>query len=261
MSYRFYPPRTTNFFSPGVPYLAGVRGLGDYASDMVAFESAWARYLTLVAAFEKAHAEYKAKCAAIDADYAGRARSYQEQLSRYQSQYATIKQANTEKALAIAKSYGLSLPQSFFDGGACISPAQRDAYSRNCQTVKGLMGLRGLGAADPDCGYKLLPLCNYPVAPVKPVKTAYPKAPVPPVAPSRPTPPVVTTTNNGGGTPGGGNPNSGGGPTTSIPLTPITTTSDDDGKKSGTMMNGLIIVAVLGGGYLVYRTLKKPKAA
>ena len=34
----------------------------------------------------------------------------------------------------------------------------------------------------------------------------------------------------------------------------------EEPKQANVLMNGLILVAVLGGGYLVYRTLKKPKA-
>lgn len=263
MSYRYLPARTDNFFPPQVPYLSG---LGDYASDLATFERDWARYLTLVAAFEKDLASYNATVSSIDTYYANAARSYNEQFARYQSQYAAIKSANTEKARTLAKNYGFTLPQSFFDNGACISPAQRDAYARNCTTVKGLGRFGGLGSADPDCGMKQLPVCNYPVAPVKPVKGAYPKRPTPPVAPTRPTPPATTTpgsgSGSGSGSGGGNNGNSGGGNpvVTTTPLTPVTTT-DDDTKKSGMVRNGILLVVVAGGAYLIYRTVKKPKAA
>jgi len=67
--------------------------------------------------------------------------------------------------------------------------------------------------------------------------------------------PQPTPTPSGGGGGGGGAMTP-----TPTPETPVTAPGPDT-KQASVLMNGLIIVAVLTGGYLVYRTLKKPKAA
>lgn len=246
MSYRFYSPRQNNFYPSGFPYFAGVSGLGDYASELAAYQNAQAAYLVRLQA-------YKEKCAAIDKDYGERRRSYNIQMASYNSQVAAIRESNVAKARAVDKAFGLSLPQSFYNGDACITAAQRDAYARSCQSNT----VKGLGAVDSSCGMRQLPVCSFPVPPVAPVKPPYPAAPVEPKAPAAPVTPPSGGSGNGGGTSAP--------PSTSTPVTVPTSTppavTSDDSKGAGMVRNGIIVAVVLGGGYLVYRTIKKPKAA
>lgn len=280
MSYVFFPPRTENYFPPGIPYLAGVGSLGDYAADLAAYKTAYDKWRLAKTSYTRSLSIYEAQVKAIDDAYASALAAYNQALSKYNQDYAAFlvaannwnaafsayRKANTEKSMTIAKAHGMTLSAAYYNSGACVTQAQHDAYARNCSTVKGL-GMRGLGSSDPDCGGAKLPVCQFgpfPTAPSKPtppVRGAYPKAPVDPgPAPIEPkAPPAVTTT-----------PSSGGG---SSPVTPpstpaITPVTDDssvpvtaDSKQANVLMNGLVIVAVLGGGYLVYRTLRKPKAA
>jgi len=291
MAYTFLPVRTVNYFSPSPPYLAGMGlwGLGDYAADMAAYNKAYSAWktnhllwenekhyyekkltaynstvTTLTSAYRSAVDAYTRDKAAWDKEYT----AYQNAISSYNTQYAIIKRSNTDKSLIIARSYGLTLPQSYWDRGACLTQAEHDNYARLCQTVKGLMGT-GLGSADPNCGYKLLPVCAFPakptlraqpqpparpVLPASPTLRAEPRPPVAPIAPPRPIT-TVTTTSSGGG---GGSPAST--PTLDTNSSTVPEETPQDDQRRGMIMNGLIIVAVLGGGYLVYRTLKKPKA-
>ncbi len=294
MAYTFLPVRT-NYFPPSPPYLAGLSGLGlwgvglgDYAAEKAAYDKAYsqwktnhllwenerhyyevnlARYNTAVAAataaYSKALTAYKFSKAAWDAEYA----EYLKKIDIYNAQYAGIKRDNTTKSLSIARSSGITLPQSYWDRGACLTQAEHDNYVRTCSTVKGLMGT-GLGSADPNCAYKLLPVCAFPAKPTiraqpqPPTGVVLPTMPKPLRAePKPPTPPATqpvttTTTSSGGGGGGGGSPVTTLDP--NVPTVPEETPQDD--SRRGMIMNGLILVAVLGGGYLVYRTLKKPKA-
>lgn len=304
MAYVFFPPRVDNFFPAGPPYLSGMGlhglalaglghvGLGDYAADLAAYQKALYAYrldklkwnrekLIYESAKSSAVAQGSAQAASYGIAMDGYTRdkaawdkeytAYLAAMDTYNTQYAGIKQANTARALTISKSYGLSLPQSFFDGGACLSQSQHDAYARTCVTVKGLLGT-GLGSQDPDCGYKALPVCNYPTRPTvrakpsPPAAPTYPKTPTlraEPVAPTAPTAPAVVPRTTPTLTPVVRNP-----PTpTSTPVivtTPEPTSVPDAVEpvhQANMVRNGLLLVAVLGGGYLVYRTLKKPKAA
>jgi len=285
MSYTFLPPRTS-FFPSGPPYLAG---LGDWSSDNAAYQAYLAdldKWNKEKAAYDYATVRWAEVTSAMDKDYARalsfyaynksqydqRYAAYLKSLDTYNTQYAGIKRSNTEQSIARTKGYGITLPQGYFDAGACITQAQQTAYARGCQTVKGL-GRLGLGSSDSDCAMSKLPICAYPPkptftlkAPVPPPPLVYPAKPTlraPPTLVANPgSPPVTTTTPT---TPGGGRIY------TQLPKQiPNTTSAPDPGpgpdlvpeepKQAGMLMNGLILVAVLGGGYLVYRTLKKPKA-
>lgn len=295
MSYVFFPPRTDNYFPPGPPYLAGFGGLGDYAADLAAYKTAYDKWRLAKASYTRNLTIYQAKVKSIDDTYAAALAAYNKALAQYEQDYAAFvvatnnfnaafaqyRKANEAKSMAIAKAHGMTLSAAYYNSGACVSQAQHDAYARNCSTVKGLGYLRGLGSSDPDCGGAKLPVCQFgkpPVAPTKPtppVRAAYPSAPIdpgpapiepkaPPAAPPAPPPVAVVTPPSSGG---------GGSPTTVPVVTPVTTptvtpVTDDsvvpvtsDSKQANVLMNGLVIVAVLGGGYLVWRTLKKPKAA
>lgn len=278
MSYRFFPSRQQNFFPPQVPYLSGFHGLGDYASDLASYnvaqkvyEADHAKWLAEKSAYDVAYANWQAAvksvnamnrlnasrdqavAAAYDRNYA----AYQAAASAWAQAFSEMRKANIERAKTISNTYGLSLPSSFYDNGACLSQAQHDAHAAQCTTVK------GLGSLDPDCGWKALPVCNMPPRPTPPTKpAAHAAKPLPPEPTLRPEPkpptPPVNTGGSGGGGNGGGMTTPGGGSPATDPG-PITTT--DDAKKAGLFSNGLILLAIAGGGYLVYRTLRKPKAA
>jgi len=286
MSYEFFPPRTQNYFPPGMPYLAGMRGLGDYNADLkqyrldvLAYNRKLKIYNTAKASFDSDMAAYNSAVSSIAASYATAQGEYQRDLAAWNKEFdtytaalaswkATCKQIvndNAARASGIAHSYGLTLPQSFAAAGYCLSQAQKDAYAKNCVTVKGLGYLRGLGSSDPDCGWKAMPLCSFPApptirskpsAPAAPSYPTKPTLPAQPVAPVAPTPPASTPITSGGGnmTPAPGTPSP-----ASVPSPEPAT--DPDAKNAGMMRNGLILVALGVGGYLVYRTLKKPKAA
>lgn len=272
--YVYYPPRTTNFFPPQVPYFGAA--LGDYAADLATYQKAqkayqldmlqWRRDKTV---FDAASAAYAKKVANITAGYGADVSEYGRNKNQWDKDYAVYvlaldawnaafsnsKRSNTERALTIAKSYGLNLPQSFYDNGACLTQSAHDAYARQCTTVKGLG--RGLGSLDSDCGMKALPVCQFGakptlrLPPTPPSKPSYPSKPTlraMPIAPMAPTPPA-------GGSGGGSS-------TPNVPVSVSTPESalPEDTKQSGMLMNGLVIVAVAAGGYLIYRTLRKPKA-
>ena len=286
MSYVFLPPRTDNFFPPGPPYLAGLRGLrglGDYAGDLAAYQADLAKWKTESIGYQRALRVRDTQIKTIDANYNAALASYVADKAAWDKEYAAYlvaakswnanfeakKAANTARAQTIAQAHGLNLSTGFYTSGACVTQAEHDAAARNCTTVKGL-GYAGLGGSDIDCGVKKLPICDFgpfpsvrsqPKAPSKPT---YPAAVPPlrpaPVAPVEPPPPtrVVKTLT----------------PTPSAPQTPssvpvVSLPSDpgpnealtpEDSKQASMFRNGLILVAIATGGYLVYRTLKKPKA-
>ncbi len=274
MSYVLFPARETNFFPPGPPYLAGLRGfgsLGDYAADLAAYNTAMTKWRLAKLNYDKAIKFNAAKIKVIDAAYDAALASYNADKAQWDHEYgayvtaatsweadfARYKAANATRAKTVESSYGLTLPQSFYDNGACVTQAQHDNYARLCVTVKGL-GMTGLGSSDPACGGKALPVCQfgpYPTLrakPKAPTRAAYPANPVSPgPAPVAPTPPPATSTTPIPVTP----PTTAPGPDQT--LTPVTA---EDSKHANVLMNGLVLVAVLGGGYLVWRTLKKPKA-
>ncbi len=280
MSYTFFPPRT-DFFPSGMPYLAGLRGvgLGDYAADLAAYNTAIAKWRLAKLAYDRAVKSYAVKVKAIDDAYAAALASYNADKAKWDTEYANYlaaaaawntafakyKQDNTTRSMQIASTYGLNLTQAYYSAGACLSQADHDAYARQCTTVKGL-GYAGLGSSDPNCGMKALPVCQFGpfpsirTKPVAPTRASYPSAPVSPgPQPVAPTPTATTTPSSGGG---GGyvstkKPSLPTGP--SSPTAPEATPSIP--KQAGMLANGLILVALGVGGYLVYRTLKKPKAA
>lgn len=284
MAYTFLPPRTVNYAPPGMPYLSGFGALGDYASDYAAWQSAHAAWKIKQQNFPAALAAYNASVKTIKADYEKRLAAYNVSYSNWQAEvgaynanlsswaqaYQKAYIANKIASDAVNTKYGLKLPSSYYQAGACITAAQQASYRRNCTTVRGLgtLGL-SLSGSEMDCHMAKLPICNLPAKPTppraqptKPAPPSYPLAPVLPPEPQPPqkppvltTPPVVTVippSSGGGG--GGGNP-----VVTTTPNTPIVEEPQDDPQR-GMIMNGLILVAVGVGGYLVYRTLKKPKA-
>jgi len=273
MSYVFFPPRTQNFFPGGPPYLSG---LGDYASDMRAYKdwqidhkkwsiekakydaalTAWKKkFYDMAVAYAKAITVYKKNKKAWDSEAA----AYAIAINGWSRVFAEKKQANAVKSNEIAVTFGLKFTQSYYDNGACVSQADHDYFVKNCTVVKGLGAVTSYGDA---CGMRRLPICDFadkpwlraqptppaaPVYPTKPTLRAEPEEPAKPVAVI--TTPVVTTPSS---TPSV--------PSPSLPETPVPEETIEQPKQSNVLMGGLIVAAVLGGGYLVYRTLKKPKA-
>lgn len=284
MSYVYYPPRTTNFFPSGPPYLSGLLGLGDYEADLAAYQIAYAKYKTDLArwygektTYTAARTAWDSKIKKISLDYTKKliayakdkkawdseAQTYAVALNAWGRGFSEAKAANTEKAKQIATTFKLSLPQSFFDFGACISADDKAYWQKNCTVVKGL-GIVSYGDA---CGMMRLPVCAFgdkptlrqqPTPPADPV---YPKKPTlraQPIAPTAPTAPVpVVTTPVLIPTPSSPSVPS---PSLPTPTPEETTIPEEEPKRANVLMGGLIVVAVLGGGYLVWRTLKKPKA-
>lgn len=284
MSYVLFPARETNFYPPGPPYLAGLhgygmRGLGDYAADLAAYTADYNKWRLENLAARNAQALYEAKVKALDKAYADALVAYNQDKAAWDKEYAAYlvaakswnadfaryQAANTEKSKAVAASYGLNLSPGYYQAGACVTQAQRDAAARACTTVKGIGYLRGLGSQDADCGTKLLPVCQFGPFPTVRAKPAPPAPPAYPAKPStkvRPMPvkPIepatITTTSTKPvkvytrDTPTV--------PVSDEPLTP--TVVADEPKQANVLMGGLIVAAVAVGGYLVYRTLKKPKA-
>jgi len=282
--YVYFPPRTSNYAPRGMPYLAGLGLITGGSVTKLTYQADHDKWLLEQAAYIKALAAWKAKVLSLKTKYNAAVATYNKQLTAwnadyqqylsdmdtYNTQYAGIKRDNTARSQAIAKSYGITLPQSYFDKGACLTQAQHDSYARDCTTVKGIMGL---GSLDPDCGYAKLPICAYPTQPsIRPAPTA-PAAPAYPAAPTlraEPQPPTTKTSPGYTKVPPPATvvpptiaPSSGGGGAAApTPATPdaIVPAEPEQPKQAGMLMNGLIIVAVLGGSYLVYRTLRKPKA-
>jgi hypothetical protein len=285
-NYAYLPPRLS-YFPPDPPYLGGLRGLGSYATDVAAYErdhAAWlqekANYERAMAAFvasigaqtqayQQALATYNAAKSAWDRDAA----AYNGALLSYNAQVSAQRAANIQKANEIAKAHGITLQQWVYDQGGCLTPAQQANYRAHCQSVRGL-GAGELFTASTNCAYAKLPICNFPTRPtlrsppsppVKPSGTTTPPSlrpePKPPVAP-----PTMTTVPRPGATPipvsttppkwptAAPDPGS-----STTPLTP--TEEAEDLKNKNLVMSGLLIVALVGGSYLIYRTVKKPKAA
>jgi len=295
MSYVFWPARTENYFPPGPPYLAplrGLRGLGDYDADLKAYKTAQLAYSRDMVTWNALKKKYDADVAAyattvssIDASAASEQAAYQRDLASWNKEYAMyllalntwnadvtkIKQQNAIRAATRAQAYGITIPQWFVDQGFCLSQAQIDAYAKQCVTVKGLGHagyLRGLGSNDPDCGWKGMPLCSFPARPAVRAKPIAPRAPSYPAKPTlraqpvspgpAPTPPAATTPVTSGGGGGSSLPSPGVPSPSSVPIPDSAT---DPNANSGMVRNGLLLVALGVGGYLVYRTLRKPKAA
>lgn len=285
--YAYFPPRLSNYAPAGMPYLAGL-GLVASSVNKLTYQQdhdnwlveqaayvkamlAWkAKVLALKTKYNAAVATYKKKLAAWNADY----QTYLSDMDTYNTQYAGIKRDNTTLSLAIAKAYNLPLSRAYYDGGACITQEEHDFHARGCSAG----GVRGLGAttSNAECGYAKLPICNFPTQPsIRPQPTA-PAAPTYPAQPTLRAEPQPPTTKAPPGyakvpppavvaPPAATPPSSGGGgaPAPSPDVTPDAVAPEQapPPKQAGMLVNGLLVVAVLAGGYLVYRTVRKPKAA
>ncbi len=282
MAYAYFPARQTNFFPPGPPYLAGLRGLrgmrglGDYAADLAAYNAAMIQWRLDSLRYRQALAIYNAKVKNIDTAYDAALAAYNADKAKWdkeytvylvatkswQAAYDSYKAANTVASMKVAAAFGLNLNMAYYSAGACLTQAEHDAAARQCVTVK------GLGSTSEQCGLTHLPVCQLgprptirakPVAPTKPAYPAKPAALRP--APVAPTAPAAPSSGGGGGSPTT-HPDSPSLPSPAPVPGPDAspTPAADDSKQANVLMGGLIVAALVGGGYLVYRTLKKPKA-
>ncbi len=242
---------------------SGFKGFGAY--DYAADHAAW---LQEKAAAEKAGMAYAAASAGAAASYSSNLASYNANLANWnklQAAYAAAIVARSQQQLknqqvrdaanAAARAKGAVTPAGY---PGCVTQAQHDSWQASCAwsgtTVKGL-------GADPTgsfCALAALPVCTpaipMPVSPgPKPVPPPPPvvQAPVPPALRPEPqppaaTPPVLNTTPQQ-------IPSSAPSPTPPTPALPT--------KSAGLLKNGLILIVLAGGGYALYRTFKKPKAA
>ncbi len=224
-------------------------GFGDAASDYAADHAAW---LTEQAAYNNAAQAYAAQSAGASSSYAQAQQNYQRDLASWKTEQAAhtaavlarskqqlVNQRALDAANTAARAAGAVTPAGY---PGCVSQAQHDAWQQQCtmmsQTVRGL-GVDPTGSA---CALALLPVCPPALPAVTPLRPQ-PTPPVqlslgPPPAPLRPEP----------------QPPAGVAPTPGAPTAPAT-------KSAGMLSNGLILVVVAVGGYALYRTFKKPKAA
>lgn len=238
-------------YSGKIAGIGRLGGLGDAASDYAADHAAW---LQEKAAFDNAVAAYAAQSAGASAGYAAQQGNYQRDLASWKSEQAAhtaavlarskqqlINQKALDAANASARAAGAVIPAGY---PGCVAQAQHDNWQQQClamsQTVRGL-GADPTGSA---CALALLPVCPPALAALAPLRPQ-PTPPVqpalgPPPAPLRPEPQPPAAT------PGGA----------LAPATPAAAT-----KSAGMLSNGLILVVVAVGGYALYRTFKKPKAA
>lgn len=238
------------------------RGLGDAMSDYVADHAAWVQEK---AAYDKAAMGYSMTLAGQAAGYSSALASWNAQSAAHvaavvaQQQQQIIRSRALDQANTAARAAGAVTPAGY---PGCVTQAQHDAWVSTCsfmsQTVKGL----GADPTGSPCALALLPVCPppFPAPPpvgLKPAAPA-PPAPPPPLRPE-PQPPVATSVPVPVSTP----PVLNTGPQ-AIPSTPVLVTTPPPPpptKSGGLLSNGLILVVAAVGGYALYRTFKKPKAA
>ncbi len=265
-----------------------------YDKDLAAYNAAMTAYNTAYSKYAKTHktwaAEKKAndalhklyaeKVAKIDKEFAAasiaagaaivqwqnKQDAYVAALQKWTAARQAERAANAAATQKAAKAYGLDVPANF---GNCLSPTDHEKFANMCR----IAAVKGLGAVwanqQAACGMAEIPVCKTPppepkspgVKPKMPVKPAYPTKPPamwaepkPPVKPALikpsgpptppPTPPSVPT------------------PPPS-PETPVVVPADEAAelKQKNLVMVGLIAVVAIGGGFALYRTFKKPKAA
>ena len=230
-----------------------VRGLGD------------ASYDAALAAYQKAHAlwvlqtnAYNRNMQGWQAGEAAKAAAYASASAAYAAQQAGWKKIQQQLA-----AQGVYFQSDFM---GCVYPAQLNAWKTQCANQQAAAAVKGLGASNPSgpvCLLAQLPECpDTPIPlPVPPVAAPKPVAPGP--EPQPPTPPPVTSTPTSTTLPPPvvvSPPVTSSGPTTT-PDPVISTTPTASTKSGGLLSSGLILLVVAGGGYAIYRTLKKPKAA
>lgn len=252
-------------------------GLGDAAYDaalaayqvahetwqrqMLDYQNTQGNYQLSLNAYNQSLAAYQADLARWTAEVA----AYNAAYNAIANQGRTAQMAAAaQQASAIALYPGVVIPAGY---AGCVSQAQHNAWQSQCDAISSVRGL-GADPTGPACGLALLPVCapapllpaavrprpqppapfSVP-APVSPGPEPQPPTPPPPSAlgppPQQIPPPSVTQ-----------DPYSDTTPLLTPSPTPAATTA-----SAGILSNGLLLVALAGGGYLLYRSLKKPKAS
>lgn len=273
----------------------GYSGLGDAGE---AYTLDHARWVTEKSAYDKALSNWAASLTQLSLAYARAKAAYEADLAKWKLESAAYQSAliaYNNQARTLAMTYGISqnsvlaqYPSIVIPPGyaGCVTQAQRDAWLKTCNALN---SVRGLGAVPtgPECGLALLPVCQAPLPPptaLRPVPQ--PPAPItlptkPPALRPEPQAPAAVAIPTPGPSPGPSAiiptytpppiPSPGGPlqPTpipsftpTPIPSKPlIASTVPSSTQSGGLLSNGLVLIVIAGGGYALYRTLRKPKAA
>lgn len=268
--------------------LAGFRGFGDSASDYAAAVAAYntdhAAWLNEKSAYDKAVQAFQGMSAGASSSYAAAQAGYNQQLIQWNA-LATARTAQVvaaskqqvangkiiSAANTAARAAGAVTPAGY---PGCVSQAQHNAWQSTCDALRSVKGLGG-DPTGPACALALLPVCLPAVA----MPAALPPKPTPPLAPVMPSPPAplrpepqppaqpapAPTPAPQSSTPPVLNtgpqliPSST--PTITSTTAPASASTPAPTKSGGLLSNGLLLVVLAGGGYALYRTFKKPKAA
>lgn len=268
-----------------------LHGLGDAAYDaaVAAYNADHTLWLQQKAAYDQAVAAYAGQSAGQSAEYSIAQGGYQRDLTAWNSESAartaavvarSQQQVSNQRLLdnanAAARAAGVVTPAGY---PGCVTQAQHNSWQAICNTVNA--PVKGLGAdpTGPACALALLPVC-IPALPAiaplrpKPVPPAPPPTLIPPAAirpepqpPPAPAPSAQPTPTPTGPTPYPSSPSNtppvlNTGPQPIPSLVPTASPPPTPPSKSGGLIsNGLLVVVLAAGGYALYRTFKKPKAA
>lgn len=264
----------------------GYSGLDDNAS--AAYASDHARWVTEKAAYDKALSAWSSAYTQLSLAHARATLAYQADLAKWKTETAAYQSAlrsyddqarMTAMTSAISQNSILAKYPSIVlppDYPGCVTQAQHAAWDKTCTALTSIRGLSG-APTGPECGLALLPVCQPPKAVPTPPR-ASPKPPAPPSYPLkppalRPEPQAPAPTPVQTAIPTYTPPPI---PSPSVPKTPAqiptytpipatpgpaSTVPAASTKSGGLLSNGLLLVVLAGGGYALYRTLRKPKAA
>jgi hypothetical protein len=268
---------------------SGFRGLGDaaYDSALLAYQAAHATWQGQMTAYQNAYATWSASNATQQQNYQNALTAYQADLAQWNNEVAAynaahaayLNQAQTNQAnYAAAQQNATSqYPGIVFPAGYphCVTQTESLSWQQQCAALQSVRGLGALSApklivpTGPACGLALLPVCAPVIAapkavrpqPQPPAPVAVRNGPVPPgPEPQPPAPPAALgPPPQAPTTPGPSvtqNPYSDTTPLLAPSPTAIPAATTATG---GLLSNGLLLVVLAGGGYLVYRSMKKPK--
>lgn len=266
------------------PAFAGFGAFGalDYNAQYAAWQVDYAKWKKEEAAYKTAKSVWAGLVTNLKAQYVAKVTDYQNDLKRWNAEAVIYTAAMNSRAASIAattaarkmqsgiiaKQWSLKLPADYT---GCVLQFWHDQWVAQCTESKRTT-IMGLGATPTGwghpCGTALLPICTPPppmpylrpkpvappvlVLPPEPTLRAEPKPPIKPATP--PPPPAVVN-----------QPPPAPPPPPSVvidtppPSTPPTVVEEPI-KQANMIKGGLLAIVVVGGGYLLYRTFKKPKA-
>lgn len=256
----------------------GLRGLGD---AMIDYQTDHARWLIEQAAYSSALANYNATVQQLKTAYAlavshygldlarwkTEASAYNTALTNYQNAGRAQQMGYAANQAALAQQ-GIVIPAGY---PGCVTQAQHDAWVSTCNQLNSVKGLGALPTG-PECLLAQLSVCGPGAAPppalrAQPLPPAAPTYPAPPPGlrpePQPPPAPTSSTVPLPAPTPASStlpNPPSVITPTYQSTV-PLPAPAPASTKSAGLFSNGLLLVVLAGGGYALYRTFKKPKAA